>query len=668
MEEQTNLSVGSQDKRTRRKVVYCLSVFLVLLVLLVIVVLGILLIGPLLVGNVSSNIITPGYVFYLDTRAWLDENEDGVWDSNEGPLQGVKFSIVVLTRYDVRKSSDVESNWRGNARYRSDVYQFPPVDVEISAEAPPGYRFTTPNHINVSSRISSRGCVGCVFYFGLIYLPGMPTVTPFPPAPICTLFAPALRVKAVHDIAVAPDGTFWFLTGDGSFHFDPTENSWMHYNYPERDRLVGDWARAGSVAVSSDGVVWFGTREGVTRFDGNSWASYTTEDGLASNYVVDVVVAPDGTVWATTSESYPVKSEKGISRFSPDTDSWITDIFRKGFRISDMVVDEDGIWGVAASGQYVAASRQYLDYFDFETEGWEYISCDDYTALALAPDGSLWLGAMEQGIRRFMPGEDDRSAGFWTYYFHPSDDIIVSERIHTMVFALDGSLWVGTNQGVIRCVVQGTPTEEPTATPTEERTATPTTTANDDRDILDLTTLTRLEDATPFMLEPNAVIYQASGSLTFALEFHKTQLIEAGWEEDTNQLSYVQETNSLIYFIRDGVSLSLSVLKVDDETVLVRMNVIGGFDLSSLPRFDEADIEASVPNSLVYQTPAAVEEVVSFIREELTALGWQETETIVNSSGQYWLSFTKDDLEVSVSIGKGARTNNTVVSYNIPKF
>lgn len=41
------------------------------------------------------------------------------------------------------------------------------------------------------------------------------------------------------------------------------------------------------ITQTRDGTMWFGTwGGGVSRFDGQDWKTYTTEDGLATNYIL----------------------------------------------------------------------------------------------------------------------------------------------------------------------------------------------------------------------------------------------------------------------------------------------------------------------------------------------------------------------------------------------
>lgn len=57
-----------------------------------------------------------------------------------------------------------------------------------------------------------------------------------------------------------------------------------------------------SLVVDDDGIVWAGTwGAGLSRFDGETWANYTTKEGLPSNHVFMLNKDKDGAIWAGTS-------------------------------------------------------------------------------------------------------------------------------------------------------------------------------------------------------------------------------------------------------------------------------------------------------------------------------------------------------------------------------
>ncbi len=52
--------------------------------------------------------------------------------------------------------------------------------------------------------------------------------------------------------------------------------------------LTNNTVRA--VCIDNYGVYWFGTADGLSRFDGETWATFTSEDSLANNSVNDIAM------------------------------------------------------------------------------------------------------------------------------------------------------------------------------------------------------------------------------------------------------------------------------------------------------------------------------------------------------------------------------------------
>jgi ligand-binding sensor domain-containing protein len=65
---------------------------------------------------------------------------------------------------------------------------------------------------------------------------------------------------------------------------------------PQRTAYGTVWA----IAVDGEGAIWFGTDGGVSRFDGQTWTTYTEEDGLAFSDVNVIAVDGEGALWFGT--------------------------------------------------------------------------------------------------------------------------------------------------------------------------------------------------------------------------------------------------------------------------------------------------------------------------------------------------------------------------------
>ncbi len=196
--------------------------------------------------------------------------------------------------------------------------------------------------------------------------------------------------------------------------------------YTAADGLVSNGVSA--VAVAPDGAVWFGSAGsggGASRFDGTTWTTYTEADGLASENVSAIAFAPDGAVWFGT-------YDRGVSRF--DGEAWTSGL--SGLLVGDIAVAPDGtVW----FGTILGASR-------FDGQDWttytktDGLARDDVSAVAVAPDGTVWFGT-GAGVSHF-DGQD------WTTY--TVDDGLVNDKVWAIAVAPDGAVWFGTSGGASR--------------------------------------------------------------------------------------------------------------------------------------------------------------------------------------------------------------------------
>ena len=108
-------------------------------------------------------------------------------------------------------------------------------------------------------------------------------------------------------------GIIWIGTDTGLSRFDPERNAFQ--NYLSRQNTVGQSENNSIYCIFEDkrGTIWIGTNYGLKRIDeaNGHIAVYRERDGLAGNYVADIVEDHLGFLWISTS--------KGLSRFDPET-------------------------------------------------------------------------------------------------------------------------------------------------------------------------------------------------------------------------------------------------------------------------------------------------------------------------------------------------------------
>ncbi|MBI3609377.1 MAG: hypothetical protein HY204_01580 [Nitrospirae bacterium] len=159
----------------------------------------------------------------------------------------------------------------------------------------------------------------------------------------------------VYALAMDRDGVIWLGTEGGVTRFDGKG----FVSYTHKEGLGADLKTIGSyekianpsfhhrttpgkeaegynpdyilaAAVDSRNNKWFGTwGAGLSRFDGQHWTTFTTRDGLAGNFISDILVDHDDTLYIAT--------EGGVSILSAGR--W------RSFSVKDGLVD-DGVFTV----------------------------------------------------------------------------------------------------------------------------------------------------------------------------------------------------------------------------------------------------------------------------------------------------------------------------------
>jgi len=221
----------------------------------------------------------------------------------------------------------------------------------------------------------------------------------------------------VYSFANDKQGNLWIGTWAGASHFDLKTKKFTNYVR----ELVNEWVYG--IDVDDKGRVWFGTEGGVSVFDGKTWKSWSHKDGLGApnakglpaspntglgtrmrhnldssvdgamsynpSYVLALIVAKDGTVWAGTWGG-------GVSRF--DGKSW------RNFTVKD---------GLSGNMVY---------------------------SIAQDADGVYWFGT-NNGVTRY----DGK-----TWKKIRKADGLLDDAVYSIAPVSNGDVWVGTRRGVAK--------------------------------------------------------------------------------------------------------------------------------------------------------------------------------------------------------------------------
>ena len=180
-----------------------------------------------------------------------------------------------------------------------------------------------------------------------------------------------------------------------------------------------------SVAADRDGAVWIGSMgDGLQRYRDGTLASYPVPDASAGGFVFSVVPDAAGRIWLSADREDLFYFDGRRIRPSP--------VHVHG--VKTLLADrEGGLWvGTKTGVARIIDGRLHV--FGPE-DGFER---RDVRALALGPDGAVWIGSGDGTIYRFRDGRLTR--------FRPPD-AQASHAVWALHMDAEGSLWAGTFRG-----------------------------------------------------------------------------------------------------------------------------------------------------------------------------------------------------------------------------
>ena len=369
----------------------------------------------------SGHLSTPSIGFAdcawsATAQAWVDMDGNGVRNSSDPPLPGVTFHVNdIQNGYSDVGDADGPSDWKGEVQLSVWLPGCPDARFEVYPDIPEGFRA-----LSDLRPTADAGSTHMVFDFGFSQLPGLPTVTPQPPSPLCRSYRLGVSNKYdITDIAIATDGTVWVSTfNDGLRKLLPGSSEWMHID--TADGLVNDQVR--SITPLTDGSIWFGTEGGASQFGSNGWTSFTSAQGLINNSVYGIAASSDGNVWFATAG--------GVSQLNTQTLSWNS---ISADMISAVAVSPEGaVWVAPFLGNPTKVVLSDSGVIKFE-DGFNFNYVDQFK---FTPDGIMWIAGFD-GIGKFSS-----RTGVLDVYNRMSSKGAFVDAAKDLDVAPDGSLWI----------------------------------------------------------------------------------------------------------------------------------------------------------------------------------------------------------------------------------
>ena len=192
--------------------------------------------------------------------------------------------------------------------------------------------------------------------------------------------------------------------------------------------------RAYSLAFAPDGTLWVGGSTGLMRYSGGQWTFY---DVLAD--INEMELAADGTLWLAQAAMGGGK----LCHFDPRAEACAVEFpTPDNEAILALTLDEQGrpVYGtnkgVYLFDEAAATAVPFINETDM-------LLSNSVDALAIAPDGLLWLGT-PAGIQTLDPAFPDM---LWTTYTKALTPGIGGNWGQDIAFAPDGTAWIAMTNG-----------------------------------------------------------------------------------------------------------------------------------------------------------------------------------------------------------------------------
>ncbi len=219
----------------------------------------------------------------------------------------------------------------------------------------------------------------------------------------------------VYSFTEQKDGTIWVGTWAGLNRIDGKTETFSTY----LEELVNEWVYG--LDVDAQDRVWIGTEGGVNMYDGEQWFTWTHAEGLGAPNINSLGVS-DNTGLGTRNRHDLSITSQGMETYNPNY-------------VFDIEVANDGsIW----AGTWGGGIGHY------NGTGWTNYTMNDGAAgnivysVAEGSDGVLWFGT-NRGLSSF---DGQR----WQSY--TIDDGLLDNNVYDVAVTQQNEVWVGTRNGV----------------------------------------------------------------------------------------------------------------------------------------------------------------------------------------------------------------------------
>lgn len=240
----------------------------------------------------------------------------------------------------------------------------------------------------------------------------------------------SLSSPDVQSLLVDRAGTLWVGAGRGLNHFNPARLRFGLVNRGLRDSSIR------AIHETAEGTIYLGSRQGLDRLT-------PPAPILSGATVFAIAEAPQKTLY--------LASSRGLLQINPATGARLRSLVPEDI-IYTVVATPAEVWFGGRGGLYhfVPATKQ-LRHWRNDPADANSLAGNDIRALALAPDGRIWIGTRLYGLDLYDP-----ATNCFRHYRHAATNpnSLSGDAIFSLHLSPGGPLWVGTTTGLNRLDLQ----------------------------------------------------------------------------------------------------------------------------------------------------------------------------------------------------------------------
>ena len=254
-------------------------------------------------------------------------------------------------------------------------------------------------------------------------------------------------------------GVIWVGTQEGLTIIDPAKDIFKKYQNDPGNSNSLHFNFITSFCEDRHNNIWIGTYgAGVSKFNANEEkfealiSNQEDSKGLINNAVRAICEDEKGNIWIGTM--------KGVDRYNPRTGRHT--YFQQDPNDLNSLSNNDVLCIINGNSNdlWIGTYGGGLCHVDLSTESKPIFTnythseiepnsiCSNYIrSLALAENGTLWIGSLGSGIDKFVPD----SGIFINYPLDPGlKEALVEKHINCILNTGDNYLWLGTNEGLVK--------------------------------------------------------------------------------------------------------------------------------------------------------------------------------------------------------------------------